>query len=181
MLPCMSCRARRGPALAERGGQGVEDAAFFGGRKFREDGGEARLFLDDQALEGEVGIRAAQLRLALEEIVAADDELEGHRGIEALVSARGLFDRVDERLQLLLRLLEFVMELDDLVERGGLFLRLARLIEKGEQLVGARDRRGAQLDRVVLFRRDEEVAFLLEQLLGRVPPALEFRLAEDVA
>ena len=73
------------------------------------------------------------------------------------------------------------MQLDDLVERGGLLLRLAGLIEKGEQLIGARDRRGAELDRVVLFCRDKKVAIFLKQLLGRVPPAFEFRLTENVA
>ena len=126
-------------------------------------------------------MRTAQLRFGLEKFVASDDELEGEGRIEPLIPARRFLDRINQRLQLFFRALEFVMEFDDLVERGRLFLRLARLVEKGEQLIRVRDRRGTQFDRVVLFCRDEEVAFFLEQLLRRVPPAFELGLAEDVA
>ena len=103
------------------------------------------------------------------------------RRIEPLIPARSLLDRVDERLQLLLRLLEFVVQLDDLVERSGLLLWLPGLIEKSEQFIGARDRRRAELDWVVLSCRDKKVAIFLKQFLGRVPPAFEFRLIENVA
>ena len=92
------------------------------------------------------------------------------RAVSSIASRSGL--------QLLFRLLEFVVQLNDLIERSGLFLWLAGLLEKGEQLIGARDRRGAELDRIVLFCRDKKVALFLEQLLGRVPPAFEFRLTE---
>ncbi len=117
----------------------------------------------------------------LEQIITADDELEAERGIEALIAPRGFLDRVEERLQLFLRLLKFLVQLDDLIERRGLFLGLAGLPEKAQQLGRARDGRSAQLDRVVLFCRDEEMAFLLEELLGRVPPAFEFRFAKNIA
>ena len=96
------------PAFTERRGQGVQDAALFGRGDLRQNGREARLFLDDQTLERETGIGAAQPWLQLEQIVAADDELESHRRIEPLIPARGLLDRVEERLQLFFRLLEFV-------------------------------------------------------------------------
>ena len=164
---------------ARRAGRGGLRRSFAEG-SFEQNGREPRLFFDDQTLEREIRLDRCSFG-GLEKIVAADDELESHRRIEPLVPARGLLDRVDERLQLLFRLLEFVMQLDDLVERGGLLLGLARLVEKGEQFVGARDRRSAQFDRLVLFRRDKKVAFFLKQFLGRVPPAFEFRLVENVA
>ena len=136
-----------GPALAERGGQRVEDAALLGRREFEQNGGEARFFLDDHALESEVGLGTAQLRFGLDQFVASDDEFEGEGGIEPLVAARGFLDRVDQRLQFFFRALEFVMELDDLIERSRLFLGLARLAENGQELVGTGDGRVAQLDR----------------------------------
>ena len=44
------------PAFTERGGQGMEDAALFGRGNLRQNGREARLFLDDQTLERETGL-----------------------------------------------------------------------------------------------------------------------------
>src|SRR4030095_15765159 len=169
------------PAFTEGGGQGLEDATLFGRGNLRQNGREARLFLDDQTLERETRIGAAQLWLQLKQIVAADDELESHRRTEALIPARSLLDRVEERLQLLLRLLEFGVQLDDLVKRSGLLLWLPGLIEKGEQFIGAGDRRRAELDWVVLSCRDKKGAIFFPQFLGRVPPALEFLLSENVA
>ena len=154
------------PAFTEGGGKGMEDAALFGRGNLRQNGCEARLFLCDQTLERETRIGAAQLWLQLKQIVAADDELESHRRIEPLIPARSLLDRVEERLQLLLRLFEFVVQLDDLVERSGLLLWLPGLIEKGEQLIGPRDRRRAELDWVVLSCRNKKVAIFLQQFLG---------------
>ncbi len=61
------------PALAERGGQDMQNPALLGRGEFREDVGQPWLFVDDQALKREIGIGAAQLRLALDEIVAADE------------------------------------------------------------------------------------------------------------
>ena len=51
-------------------------------------------------------------------------------GLSRWLRARRFLDRVDERLELFLRLLEFVVQLDDLVERGGLLLWLPGLVEK---------------------------------------------------
>ena len=60
--------------------------------------------------------------------------------------------------------LEFAVELDDLIERRGLLLRLTRLIEERDQLVGARNLFAAQFDRLGLLGRDVEIAVLFQRL-----------------
>ena len=73
------------------------------------------------------------------------------------------------------------MKFDDLVESCGLVFRLAGLAEKCQQFISVRDGFTAQLHRLRFFCRQRKIARRLEQLFGRVPPALQFSLIENVA
>ena len=113
-------------------------------------------------------------------LVARQQQFHRLRGVQALALLCGLLDCLDHRPQLRGGIGECIDVLDDLVERGQLPFQLARLVEGREQFVRARDRLFAQFDGVGLLRRDAEMAVLFQRLFGRVPPALELRLGEDI-
>ena len=81
----------------------------------------------------------SQLRNALQQIIAAENPFEGELRMQFLIARRGILNRGDNWLQLLFRLLELLMELDDLLKRRDLLFRLPRLIERRNQLVRVRD------------------------------------------
>src|SRR6202162_6759135 len=101
--------------------------------------------------------------------------------MQFLIAGSSVLKRGDKWLQLLFRLLELLMELDDLLERRDLLFRLPRLIERRNQLVRMRDSFAAQLDWVRLFRGNRKGAARFQLLLGRFPPAFPFRFGENVA
>ena len=82
--------------------------------------------------------------------------------MQFLIARRGILNRGDNWLQLLFRLLELLMELDDLLERRDLLFRLPRLIERRNQLVRMRDSFAAQLDWLRLFRGNRKSAARFE-------------------
>src|SRR5205823_7622480 len=79
------------------------------------------------------------------------------------------------------RRIELLMKFDDLIEGSGLFLGLARLIEKSDQLGCARNLFSAQSYRFVLFRWEQEGTLFFQELLGCVPPSFPFRFVENIA
>ena len=153
-----------GPGRAQGGGQRLQNFLLFSGRQLRKNRNEPRLLFFDQSGKREGKIRCLQSRTAREQFVAADDQLEGKRRIQPLVARRGIFDRGHDRLQLRLGFVEFVVELDDLVQRRHLLFRLTGLVEKGQQLVRARNFFSAQLNRFGLLRGQMKKAVFLESL-----------------
>src|SRR5260370_37865017 len=97
--------------------------------------------------------------------------------MQLLVAGRHIFDRRDYRLQLFLRLLELLMRFYDLLERGELLLRLTRVIEGFDQLVGLRYAFGANLDRLGFFCWDRAPTARFQMVAGPFPPAFPFPLS----
>ena len=136
---CINCNPRAvqpGPSAA---GNALQNPPLFPGWKLRQDRNQPRFLLGDQAIQGQIRVRRLKLWTALDQIIARHDQLENKRRIEPLIPRRRLFDRVDDRLQLRLRFVEFVVKLDDLIERGRLLLRLARLTKERDQFVRPRN------------------------------------------
>ena len=67
----------------------------------------------------------------------ADHQFKSQRRIQSLILDRVFLNRIHDRLQLLLRVVEFIMKPDDLIERGDLLFGLSRLLKKCQQLIGA--------------------------------------------
>src|SRR5436853_7766174 len=101
--------------------------------------------------------------------------------MQLLILRGRILDSLHNRLQLRLRVLEFVMEPDDLIECRRLLFRLACLIEKCEKLFCAGHGLGSQCDRLRLFGWDREVPARLHSLLCTRPPAFPFRLRAQIA
>src|SRR5437588_12262381 len=97
----------------------------------------------------------------------------------SLITYRHVLNRSDDRLKLLL--FELLLRFDDLFERCDFLSWLSCLIETIEQFVSLRHTFAAHLNGIVLFRGNGKNAACLKSLLRLFPPALPFRLGENVA
>ena len=170
-----------GPFIAKGGGNFAERALLLRGGQFADERGEAAFFVAEKLRDGRARPRRGRGPGAFSTISSRVT-----RNSSACAGLRRWFLRAcvlgggEHGRELRGGIGELAEILEDLVERGELVLELAGAGEGGEILVGVRNGRVAQLERVALFRRHGEVPVLLQRLLGRFPPFLEFRLAENI-
>ena len=171
----------RAPAIAERPGQRLQDPLFFCRRQFRQDQDQPPFLLSDEFGESESDVGGLELRKTLQQIIAAEHELERQLRMQFLIARRHVLNRRDHGLQLLFRFVKLRMKSDDLFELSDLFPGLVRPVEGRDQLIGMRDAGRSHLDLLRLFRRNRKHAARLHLLFRGLPPAFPFWLSQDIA
>ena len=101
--------------------------------------------------------------------------------MQFLIACGDVFDRRDDRLQLLFGFFELLMGFYDLLQRRHLLLGLASVIERNDQFLRLRNSFATGANRFGFFGGNRKLSARFESLLGRFPPPFPFRFGKHVA